>query len=196
MLSGVLKLGSKAIAWLTAGLGTVAALAVAIILGAFEATPDQQYPQYPNNETVDAGQWRIKPLSARITSKRAFGVSPKDGQRGVIFEAELTNLTARSSKDYYGVFHLPSLIDAQAEKPMIYMERDASLLPDLHPGMTEKMAYIWLVPANTAPSDTVELLVTAKTYKARDNLTGSPGWYNDHTAGIVRIPASTEAEEQ
>jgi hypothetical protein len=196
MWSDVLNLRSKAVAWLTAGIGSFAALAVAVMLGAFEAMPKQQDAQFTPNETVDAGQWRIKPLGARITSEKAFGVTPKEGQKAIVFEAEMTNLTARSTKDYYGVFHFPSAVDAQAEKPMIYLERDMALLPDLHPGMTEKLAYVWLVPANAAPTDALELLVTAKTYKPRDNLTGSPGWYNDHTAGIVRLPLSAQAAQQ
>jgi hypothetical protein len=192
----VLNLRSQAIAWLTAGIGSFAALAVAIALGAFEAMPQQQDPQFTPNETVDAGQWRIKPLAARITSEKAFGVTPKEGQKAIVFEAEMTNLTARSSKDYYGVFHFPSAIDAQAEKPMIYLARDMALLPDLHPGMTEKLAYVWLVPANAAPTGAVEFLVTAKAYKPRDNLTGSSGWYNARTAGTVRFPVSAQAAQQ
>jgi hypothetical protein len=196
MWSHVLNLRSQAIAWLTAGIGSFAALAVAFALGAFEAMPQQQDPQFTPNETVDAGQWRIKPLGARVTSEKAFGVTPKEGQKAIVFEAEMTNLTARSSKDYYGVFHFPSAIDAQAEKPMIYLARDMALLPDLHPGMTEKMAYVWLVPANAAPTGAVEFLVTAKVYKPRDNLTGSPGWYNEHTAGTVRFPVSAQAAQQ
>ena len=196
MWSHVLNLRSKAIAGLTAAIGSVAALATAVALGAFEAMPQRQDRQFTPNGTVDAGQWRIKPLAARITGQKAFGVTPKQGQKAIVFEAEMTNLTARSSKDYYGVFHFPSAIDAQAEKPMIYLERDMALLPDLHPGMTEKMAYVWLVPANAAPTDALEFLVTAKAYKPRDNLTGSPGWYNEHTAGTVRFPVSARAAVQ
>ncbi|PSH67692.1 hypothetical protein CU102_17555 [Phyllobacterium brassicacearum] len=196
MWSHVLSLRSKAAAWLTAGIGTFAALAAAEMLGAFEAMPKQQELQFTPNETVEAGQWRIRPLGVRVASDKVFEVTPKDGQKAIILETELTNLTARSSKDYYGVFHFPSTIDAQAEKPMIYLQRDMALLPDLHPGMTEKLAYVWLVPASLVPVDAVELLVTAKTYKARDNLTGSPGWYNDHTAGVIRLPITTQAAQQ
>jgi len=191
-----LNLRSKAVAWLTAGIGSFAALAVAVMLGAFEVMPRQQNPQFIPDETVDAGQWRIKPLGARVTSEKAFGMTPKEGQKAIVFEAEMTNLTARSSKDYYGVFHFPSAIDVQAEEPMVYLERDMVFLPDLHPGMTEKMVYVWLVPANAVPTDAVEFLVTAKAYKPRDNLTGSPGWYNEHTAGTVRFPVSARAAQQ
>ena len=52
MWSHVLSLRSKAAAWLTAGIGTFAALAAAEMLGAFEAIPKQQELQFTPNETV------------------------------------------------------------------------------------------------------------------------------------------------
>lgn len=196
MWTHVLNLRNKAAAWFMAGMGTFAALAIASALGVFEAMPERPEPHFKANDTIDAGQWRIKPTGVRVAQEKFLGVSPKEGQKAVVLETELTNLTARSTKDYYGVFHLPSDIEAQAEKPMVYLARDMTIMPDLHPGMTEKMIYVWLLPDKTVPADGLAISVRGKTYKARDNLTGSPGWYNEHTAAIFTLPVTMRAAQR
>ena len=196
MWTHVLKLRSKAVAWFTAGIGTFAALALAAALGVFEAMPRQPERHLKPDESIDAGQWRIKPEGVSVTQDKAFGAKPKEGQKAIIFQTQLTNLTARSTKDYYGVFRLPPEIEAQSEKPLVYLARDMTIMPDLHPGMTETMAFVWLVPVGAVPADAVSIAVRAKSYKARDNLTGSPGWFNEHTAGTFTFPLARQAAQR
>ena len=99
----------------------------------------------------------------------------------------LLNRTTRSDKSYYSAVHLPPAIEAKAEKPMIYLARDDALMPSLQPGLPEKMAYVWLMPATAIPKDTVELSFDADIFKRSDNLYGAPGWWGKRMAAKASL---------
>jgi len=187
MWSYVRNLSSKARAWITAGLGTFAALVVAVTLGVFEAQPQAAISQILPGQSLDAGKWRIKPLKAWVTDQKIHGLTPKADQKALVLEVELTNRTTRSDKSYYSTVHLPPGIGAKAEKPMIYLVRDDALMPSLQPGLPEKMAYVWLMPATAIPKDTVELSFDADIFKRSDNLYGAPGWWGKRVAAKASL---------
>eukprot|EP01132_Coremiostelium_polycephalum_P008965 gene8965-10984_t len=187
MWSYVRNLSSKARAWITAGLGTFAALAVAVALGVFEAQPQAAISQILPGQSLDAGKWRIKPLKAWVTDQKIHGLVPKADQKALVLEVELTNRTTRSDKSYYSTVHLPPGIGAKAEKPMIYLVRDDALMPSLQPGLPEKMAYVWLMPATAIPEGRIDFSIEAEKFKPRDNLYGMPGWFNPYTAAKARL---------
>ena len=85
------------------------------------------------------------------------------------------------------VAHLPPGIGAKAEKPMIYLVRDDALMPALQPGLPEKMAYVWLMPATAIPEGRIDFSIEAEKFKQRDNLYGMPGWFNAYTAAKASL---------
>jgi len=187
MWSYVRNLPSKARAWITAGLGTFAALAVAVALGVFEAQPPAAVGQILPGQSLDAGKWRIKPLKAWVTDQKIHGLTPKADQKALVLEVELMNRTTRSDKSYYSTVHLPPGIGTKAEKPMIYLVRDDALMPSLQPGLPEKMAYVWLMPATAIPEGRIDFSIEAEKFKPRDNLYGMPGWFNPYTAAKASL---------
>ena len=191
MRSHFLNLRSKAIAWLTAGIGSFAALATAFALGAFEAADKQELTQITAGQSIDAGKWRIKPLKAWVTDQKIFSVTPKEGQKAIVFAVELMNRTIQSDSGYANTFHLPPQLEAVAGQPLAYLDRDGSSLPDLQPGMPEKITYVWVVPSGAVPTGTIELGIEAWKFKLRNNLTGTPGWWSKAPAGTVSLPLST-----
>jgi hypothetical protein len=50
------------------------------------------------------------------------------------------------------------------------------------------MAYIWTLPKDRALPASLSFIVNTQIYKARDNLYGTPGWFNKHPAGTVSLP--------
>ncbi|QND51644.1 hypothetical protein HB779_06835 [Phyllobacterium sp. 628] len=188
MWSYVRNLRSKAFAWISAGIGGFAAVAVAIGLGVFEGQAKVEIPAIAPGQSLDAGKWLIKPLKAWFTDQKIFMLTPKAGQKALVLEAELMNRTAQSDKDYYEVFQLPPDIMAKAEKPMFFLARDESVMPSLQPGMPERMVYVWIVPADIVPKDSLDFSIEAETFKLRNNLTGEPGWWGKYTAGTVNLP--------
>jgi hypothetical protein len=63
--------------------------------------------------------------------------------------------------------------------------------PELQPGLPERMAYIWTLPKDRAVPNPISFVVNTQIYKARDNLYGTPGWFNRHAAGTISLPLRT-----
>ncbi|MER9328751.1 hypothetical protein [Mesorhizobium sp. M0488] len=180
---------SRVQTWITAGAGSIAALFVAGLMGAFGALPAHAPPQLPLDVAVDAGRWRIKPIRAYVSHADVHGVPLKPGQKALVLEADLTNRTAQSDKAYFNVFR-PEGLAVPEGPPMIALTRDSTLTPELHPGMTERMAYVWPLAGDAKIPAAIGFVVTAEIFKPRDNLYGAPGWFNPYRLGTVTLPVA------
>ncbi|MER9655014.1 hypothetical protein NKJ26_16065 [Mesorhizobium sp. M0152] len=180
---------SRVQTWITAGAGSIAALFVAGLMGAFGALPAHAPPQLPLDVAVDAGRWRIKPIRAYVSHADVHGVPLKPGQKALVLEADLTNRTAQSDKAYFNVFR-PEGLAVPEGPPMIALTRDSTLAPELHPGMTERMAYVWPLAGDAKIPAAIGFVVTAEIFKPRDNLYGAPGWFNPYRLGTVTLPVA------
>lgn len=175
-------------AWALAGIGTAAAIAVAGILGAFEAR-HHAVPVLAPSGSIDTGEWQLRPLKAYVSSEKyVYGTLLKPGGKALVLEVEMTNRTAKSTKDYFDLLQVGQSTVDRATKPFITLTRDSTMSPELHPGLPERMAYIWQLPDAAAPPSSFDLTVIRKTYKPRDNLYGLPGWFNPTPAGTMTIP--------
>ncbi|MFE0016627.1 hypothetical protein ACFWXH_17385 [Mesorhizobium sp. NPDC059054] len=174
---------SKLKAWIVGGIGTIAALAVGGALGAFDAIQKPAVVLEPG-QPVETGPWVVRPLRAYTVDKGVYGLPLKAGEKALVFEAEMTNRTAISSKDYFTTFRSTGGTD---EKPFVVLVRDSTMSPALQPGLSERMAYVWGLPAGATPPDRFVLAVNGEIYKQRDNLYGAPGWYNEHVIGTVAM---------
>jgi hypothetical protein len=173
-------------AWLAAGAGTAAAILVAGLLGAFAALPAPPVPDLPADQPIDAGQWRVLPIRAYFSANGPYGAPLKPEQQALVLEVGMTNRTAESTKDYFDVFALAAGA-ASNEQPFVVLARDSTLSPDLHPGMPERMAYVWALARDASIPARISLSVTAKIFKPRDNLYGTPGWFNPHVVGTFSL---------
>jgi len=182
---------SRLKAWVVAGIGTAAAIAVAGLLGAFEARHHALAALAPSSQ-VDTGEWLVRPLKAYVSAEKyVYGTLLKPGGKALVLELEMTNRTAKSTKDYFELLQVgPTTVDP-ATKPFIVLTRDSTMTPELHPGMPERMAYIWQLPDGAAPPANFGLTVIRKTYKPRDNLYGLPGWFNPAPVGTMTVPVAT-----
>ncbi len=173
--------------WLTAGAGTVVAVVLAGLLGAFGAlqTP---LPPLAAGEPVETGQWLVKAERAYVAARGVYGAPVRQGFRALVLEVELTNRTGQSSKDYFRLLAPREPIgDPADQQPLIVLTRDSTLSPALHPGMAERMAYIWSLPESAPPPARLSLAVSTRDWKERDNLYGLPGWYNERDLGMLDL---------
>ncbi|TKT69695.1 hypothetical protein [Aquamicrobium sp. LC103] len=178
--------------WFTIGAGTIAAILVAGMLGAFGALEEPEIPSFDSGEPIETGQWIVVPLRAFVvTDQRIFGMPVTEGTRALVVEAEMTNRTASSTGDYHSLITLDPAISAD-KASFVALTRDPHLTPELHPGMTERIAYIWMVPDTVDLPDRLPLTIRSKIYKPIDNLYGTPGWFNEHVLGRVTVPVETE----
>lgn len=183
--------GSRLKAWLVAGIGTAAAIAVAGVMGAFGARHEPLSVLAPASR-IETGQWLLRPLKAySAEGGNLYGVPLKPGAKALVLELEMTNRTAKSTKDYFDVLQADRATIDPATKPFIVLTRDSTLSPELHPGMPERMAYIWQLPGGAAPPASLELTVIRETYKQRDNLHGLPGWFNPAPVGTLKLPVGS-----
>ncbi|RWA74980.1 MAG: hypothetical protein EOQ28_10260 [Mesorhizobium sp.] len=180
--------GSRLKAWLVAGIGTAAAIAAAGVMGAFGARHEPM-PVLAPASRIETGQWLLRPLKAySAEGENLYGVPLKPGAKALVLELEMTNRTAKSTKDYFDVLQANQATIDPATKPFIALTRDSTLSPELHPGMPEKVAYIWQLPDGATLPAKLELTVIRKTYKQRDNLYGLPGWFNPAPVGRLTLP--------
>jgi hypothetical protein len=139
---------------------------------------ESSLPVVAPGTSIDAGQWRVKPLRARLSTEHPLRQPAGQSGSYLLVEVELTNLMARSSRDYGFVVHLEQPELQQLGEPSVVLVRDMALPDRLHPDMPEALLLVWQWPSTvTAPSE-LRLSIHAKTYKPVDNLVGSPGWFN------------------
>lgn len=128
------------------------------------------------------------PLAAYAARQSVHGYSLKDRQ-AVVLEAQITNRTAETSADYRTLFE-PSLpLDAPDRNPTVVLIRDftGKTTPGLHPGMDERVAFVWLLPKIADMPPNLQLIVNTKHYKAVDNLKGRSGWFNQEPLGKLTM---------
>lgn len=142
--------------------------------------------------SIEAGQWRVKPLRARLATEHPL--RQPAGQSGpyLLIEVELTNLMQRSSRDLDFVVHLEQPEQKQLGEPSVVLVRDMTLPDRLHPDMPEALLLVWRWPAGMAVPPQLRLSIHAKTYKPVDNLVGSPGWFNPAPVATATLSLSAE----
>jgi len=179
---------SRLKAWLAAGIGTAAAIAVAGVLGAFEAR-HAHIPVLAPASPIETAQWLLQPVKAYVSGEKyIYGTLRKPGAKALVFEVDMTNRTAKSTKDYFDLLQADRPTVDPATKPYIVLTRDSTLSPELHPDMPERMAYIWDLPDGAAAPASLDLTVMSKIYKQRDNLYGLPGWFSPAPVGTLAMP--------
>ncbi|SDR62573.1 hypothetical protein SAMN05519103_08013 [Rhizobiales bacterium GAS113] len=172
---------------LTIGIGGIAAIIASSALHLFESHSKSAVPSLAASSPIEAGQWLVALRGASVAMTTPDGRPVPKGQRAIVVETEMTNRTVASSNDFYSVLRLDRPA-SPSSKPMLYLDRDRTLLTQLHPGLAEKVTVAWTVPAEGPPPAVLKLAVAAKTFKPRDNLYAAPGWFNEHVVGTVDLP--------
>jgi hypothetical protein len=141
--------------------------------------------------SIDAGQWRVKPIRARVTSEQSLPRVIKQSKTYLLVEVELTNLTEKSSRDFSFIVRIEQPALPPLGEPSILLVRDMDLPDRLHPGMPETLMLVWPWPEMAAVPPELRLTITGKTFKKADNLVGAPGWFNPKVVAVTNLPLST-----
>ncbi|MBO1110346.1 hypothetical protein [Bordetella petrii] len=173
---------------LAAGVGSTVAVGAAAVYSVFGAGPPPPVAQYGAGSAIEAGRWRVTPQRAWVSHKRVYGVPIKPGQQALVLEADLSNRTRTSTGSYSDLLRLQPVPGAKPEDPVVAQVRDPQIAPLLHPGMPERVVYVWMMPGSATPPASLSVDVVAETYKPVDNLFGTPGWFNPAVIGRVTLP--------
>jgi hypothetical protein len=141
---------------------------------------------------IDAGQWRVRPLRAWLSSEHPLRRPAVPGASYLLVEVELTNLMQRSSRDFAFVLHIDQPELKQLGEPSFVLVRDMELPDRLHPNMPEALLLAWPWPAGREAPGALRVAIHAKIFKAVDNLVGSPGWFNARAIATATLPLSAQ----
>ena len=172
---------------LAAGVGSTVAVGAAAVYSVFGAGPPP-LAQYGAGSPIEAGRWLVTPQRAWVSREKVYGVPLKPGQQALVLEADLSNRTQESTGSYAKLLRLQPIPGATPEDPVIAQVRDPQIGPLLHPGMPERVVYVWKMPGSAAPPASLTVDVMAETYKPIDNLYGTPGWFNPAVVGRITLP--------
>ncbi|RZS81434.1 hypothetical protein [Pigmentiphaga kullae] len=179
---------------LATGIGSTIAVCAATVYGILGAAPPPAATEYTAGSQIEAGQWQVIPRRAWVSEeKKVLGVRLQEGERALVVEADLNNRTQASTRDYAKLLKLHPVGGVPAPDPEVALVREARPLPLLHPGLAERVAFVWKLPASAVLPTSLDADVIAKTYKPVDNLYGTPGWFNPRVVG--RITMAVEATE-
>ncbi|CAB5517441.1 hypothetical protein LMG26857_06536 [Achromobacter anxifer] len=174
-----------------AGIGSLLAAGSIALYGAYGKLNRASEPVYSASASIRTGQWQVVPRRAWTSSDpKVYGVPVKPGDTALVVEADLTNRTAESSADYLGVLRWNAPAGVAAGKPMVVGLRDVQQMPYLQPGLPERMAFVWTLPASAPVPAQAAWSVQSKTYKPVDNLYGAPGWFNPVYIGRIELPVA------
>jgi hypothetical protein len=141
---------------------------------------------------IDAGQWRVKLLRAWLSSEHPLRRPVARSSAYLLVEVEFTNLMERSSRDFGFVVRVAQPAQTQLGEPSFVLVRDRDLPDRLHPNMPEALLLVWPWPADVPAPPELRLSITAKTFKAADNLVGSPGWFNPAVIATATLSMSAQ----
>lgn len=173
--------------WIIGGLGSgLAALvvgAMAILNAQPKGVPDLN-PQMP----FETGQWNVVPLTAYVATEAVHRYPLRD-RSALVLEAQITNRTGETSADYQTLFEAAFPLDPRDMRPTVVLVRDFTgmTVSGLHPGLSERVAFVWMLPQDAQAPSSVQLVVNTKHYKAMDNLKGLPGWFNQEPIGKLTM---------
>lgn len=151
---------------------------------------ESSLPVVAAGTSIDAGQWRVKPLRARLSTEHPLRQPAGQSESYLLVEVEFTNLMQRSSRDFGFVVHLEHPEAKQFGEPSFVLVRDRTLPDRLHPDMPEALLLVWPWPASVAVPSQLQLSIHAKTFKPVDNLVGSPGWFNPRPIATTMLSLS------
>lgn len=171
-------------------------VSVAGVAGALDELPPAPLPEIAEDELHEGQPWNVTVDGAALSTELEPAQLLEDGYwLAVVAEVEVTADTSRSDvTDVLYVTEVDGLAREHAESSQypdavfaddVRLVRDGSRAELLHPGMTERLVFLWELARDTPAPTTVEVVITGKTLR-RDSLSGELEWLDGAaTAGLT-----------
>lgn len=150
-------------------------------------------PSIATGQSVDAGQWSIEVEAVDSGTNLPDGRRTTAGRGALLLTAKLTNRTGTSTSDYLQAIKLATAIPGIDDRPLVYLLRDRTYLRQLHPGLPERVTYVWTYPLTSTLPQKARFELVARKYKPRDNLYAASGWFNPSVVGTIELPLATDS---
>ena len=174
---------------LALGVGGLLAIALSTLQTILAAMPIPELPAVRPGAVIEAGRWRVALIEAELSGPaRPDGPPGPAGTASLGVEAEILNISAETSNVLQRVFTLDPGIEGASGNPSFHLIRDRAILGALHPGLPERVRIVWTFPRDSAVPESVRIVVSGETFKPRDNLLATPGWFGSKPVASVTLP--------
>jgi hypothetical protein len=181
--------------WILYACGGVA-VAVAAAFGGLQ-TIHHERPTLQVGQ-VDPGEpWDVKVLTARLLGNLEPAVYLKNKEdHWLVVIAEVTVTDTTSHTDINRIIRVPQALGILIDTPTgtsfdqylyeVLLSRDGTRAEALHPGMTERVAYLWEQKPDALPKS-VAVDIMGLTWR-ENSLTGSHEWLDEAVRASLTVP--------
>jgi hypothetical protein len=181
----------RLLAFLLAGIGSMAATAISFGMTVYDAAHPKPVPVMAPGEPIDTGRWIITLHEARMSALLPTGGKPFNARKVLTVTFDLDNRSASASNVYYRLMALdPPVPDLP--RPSFYLARDKWIAGSIQPDMPERLVATWDWPQAVPEPKELKLRIIGQIYKRRDNLYGAPGWFDRDPVAVVNLPVAAQ----
>lgn len=189
IVSWLARLRQAVGAKLTIGVGGALALAITSGQSLLEALEPPALPALAAGAPLDAGRWRVVLHEARLTAQsRPDGPPASDGVQFLTLDLDLANRSSETDNSFARILAVDPAIEGLQPKPTFWLMRDRGMLSALQPGLPERVRVIWRLASGAKAPERLRLVVHGETFKPRDNLFATPGWFNRKPVAAATLP--------
>jgi hypothetical protein len=171
-------------------LGVGAGVLALAASGLFGGLQEARGPAVPvvAADTVDRGlPWNVTVHDAQLVSELPPLKPDKEGDHWLAVRATVEITADATRTDIGEALRLPSVTGLRTERPdSMYLLRDDTIVGGLHPGMPEKVAFLWQRAGGAPAPAELEIEIIGKTLR-HDSLTGHLSWLDHEPRTLVRV---------
>jgi hypothetical protein len=175
------------------------------LTGGLDRLPPEEPPVVAVDELNAGEPWNVTVDGAALAADLEPAVLQEDGYwLAVIAEVEITDRESRRDvgeilcvRDVAGLALEPEQsVGCPDAVPAndVRLARDGSAVVTLHPGLPERVAYLWELAADAEPPAEVRVEIVGETYR-ESSLTGRMEWLDEAPRAQLTVPVEDRREE-
>ena len=172
------------------------AVAVSAAFGGLQ-TVSHERPALQVGQVDEGTPWNVKVVTARLLGSLEPAVylkNKEDHWLAVIAEVEITDTESHS--DVNRIIRVPQAVGILVDNPSgtsfdaypnnLLLARDGTNVQALHPGMKERVAFLWEQKPDALPTS-VAVDVMGLTWR-KSSLSGAYGWFDEAVRASLTVP--------
>jgi hypothetical protein len=181
----------RLLAFLVAGVGSLAATAISFGMTVYDAAHPKPLPTVAPGQPIDTGRWIITLREAYMSALLPTGSKPFNAKKMLTVTFDLDNRSASASNVYSSLMVVDPPVP-NLPRPSFYLGRDKWVAGSIQPDMPERLIATWEWPQAVPEPQELRLKIVGQIYKRRDNLYGAPGWFDRDPVAIVPLPIAAQ----
>jgi hypothetical protein len=176
--------------------GAVLAVAVAGLAGGLDEAPEVGVPEAGVDETVGAEPWNVTVIDAALFADLSPARLLDEENHWLVVLAEVeviadqTRGDIKSALTVTGIDGIVDEFDPPDQPPQpdqIWMTRDTTEVESLHPGLPERLLFLWERSSEAAPPAEIQVVVSGMTFR-KSGVARYDQLYGEHYEWLDREP--------